>query len=87
MNEFKEMLLANESVLNNFSSLRMDQDVKSRLKYMDVVTEATLSSGGKSKIIQQLYLDIIPKPNIDFWKTPASKENIRDHRAYEIKRK
>lgn len=84
MNEFKEMLLANESVLNNFSSLRMDQDVKSRLKYMDVVTEATLSSGGKSKIIQQLYLDIISKANIDFGKIPASKGNILDYSGYEV---
>ncbi len=84
MDEFRILLESNTDILNHFIDLRIDQPVKDKLKYMDVVKEASLSSAGKSKLIQQLYTDIIHKSNIDFGKIPDSRGNVTAYDGYEV---
>lgn len=84
MDEFRILLESNTDILNHFIDLRIDQPVKDRLRYMDIVKEASLSSAGKSKLIQQLYNDIVYKSNIDFGKIPDSKGNLTAYVGYEV---
>jgi len=84
MNDFRILLESNTDILNHFIDLRIDQPNRDRLKYMEVVKEASLSSAGKSKLIQQLYNDIIYKSNIDFGKIPDSKGNVTAYDGYDV---
>ena len=70
-------------ILENFNEMMLAQDAKDRLHYIDIATEAALSPAGKSKLIQQLYVDIVSKSNIDFGKIPDSKGNITAYAYYD----
>jgi hypothetical protein len=70
-------------ILENFNEMMLAQDAKDRLHYVDIATEAALSPAGKSKLIQQLYVDIVSKSNIDFGKIPDSKGNLTAYTYYD----
>lgn len=70
-------------ILEELNTMMLAQDPKDRMHYVDAVLESVLSPAGKSKLIQQLYVDIIQKSNIDFGKIPQSKGNLTGYEYYD----
>lgn len=85
MSEIKNILQTNSIVMECLTELKADQPPRDRKRYIDIAIEATLSSSGsvgKSKLINQLYTDIISKSKIDFGKIPNSKGNLTAYYEY-----
>jgi len=70
-------------ILEELNTMMLAQPSRERMHYVDSVVESVLSPAGKSKLIQQLYVDIIQKSNIDFGKIPQSKGNLTSYEYYD----
>ncbi len=84
MNNFQILLESHTDIMEHYSAMRIDQPTKDRLRYMKIASEASLSSSGKSKMISQLYTDIISKANMNFGKIPNSKGNLTAYVDYDV---
>lgn len=85
MSEMLNMIKTNDIIMECLYELRIDQTPKDKMGYIKIATESALvspGSVGKSKLINQLYTDIISKSKIDFGKIPNSKGNLTAYHEY-----
>lgn len=83
MHEIEKYIRNDHIVMDAINDFMIDQSPRDRLHYKDIALEAMLSPAGKSKMIQQLYVDIVSKNNIDFGKIPLSKGDITSYEYYD----
>ena len=78
-----DMLKSNQVVVESLKAIAVDQPIKDRSGYVDAVLEATASNVTNSKLIGNLYKEILSVSNVDYGKIPDSKGDLGKYKYYD----
>lgn len=73
----------NDYILESLREIAVDQPISERAHYVETVLEATTNTANNTRLVEQLYSDVMKSSEIDFGKIPDSKGDLTKYRYYE----